>query len=294
MANNTLIEKMVKSGSLKGRGQVMGDSRFFGEKSYVPLGYPILNVAFSAKVNGGLTPGLTIIAGESKTFKTLLGLLCMKAYLDEHEDGIAILYDSEFGITNDYLINIGIDTSRVVHIPIMNIEELKFDFTQKLNDIEKDDKVYFFVDSLGNLASKKEVEDAEDGKSVADMSRAKQVKSLFRIITPHFTLKDIPCVMINHTYKEQGCLSGDTLVKTTKGIKEIQHIDIGDYVFGNTGIQEVTNTLTPLDLSMDDKEYFELEFDDGSKVKCTGNHKFLLKNGKWIEAKDMNIGLVFK
>ena len=65
------------------------------------------------------------------------------------------------------------------------------------------------MDSVGNLASKKEVEDALDGKSVADMSRAKQLKSLFRMITPHLTLKDIPMIVINHTYKEIGMFPKD-------------------------------------------------------------------------------------
>jgi hypothetical protein len=65
------------------------------------------------------------------------------------------------------------------------------------------------IDSIGNLASKKEVDDALDGKSVADMSRAKQLKSLFRMITPHLSLKDIPMIVINHTYKEIGLYPKD-------------------------------------------------------------------------------------
>ena len=65
------------------------------------------------------------------------------------------------------------------------------------------------IDSIGNLASKKEVEDALDQKSVADMSRAKQIKSLFRMVTPHLTLKDIPTVVVNHTYKEIGMFPKD-------------------------------------------------------------------------------------
>ena len=65
------------------------------------------------------------------------------------------------------------------------------------------------LDSIGNLASKKEVEDALEGKSVADMSRAKQVKSLFRMVTPHLTLKNIPMVVVNHTYKEIGMFPKD-------------------------------------------------------------------------------------
>ena len=39
------------------------------------------------------------------------------------------------------------------------------------------------------------------GKSVADMSRAKAIKSLFRIITPKLTTRDIPLFVIMHTYK---------------------------------------------------------------------------------------------
>ena len=41
------------------------------------------------------------------------------------------------------------------------------------------------------------------------MSRAKQVKSLFRMVTPHLNLKDIPMVVVNHTYKEIGMFPKD-------------------------------------------------------------------------------------
>ena len=52
-------------------------------------------------------------------------------------------------------------------------------------------------------------EDALDQKAVADMSRAKQLKSLFRMVTPHLTMKDIPMVVVNHTYKEIGLFPKD-------------------------------------------------------------------------------------
>jgi hypothetical protein len=97
-----------------------------------------------------------------------------------------------------------IDTNRVIHVPIEDVEQLKFDATKRLNEIEKGDKVFIMIDSVGNLASRKEVEDAENEKSVADMSRAKQLKSLFRIVTPKLTGKDIPMIAVNHTYKEIG------------------------------------------------------------------------------------------
>jgi hypothetical protein len=93
---------------------------------------------------------------------------------------------------------------RVLHTPLTDIEQLKFDIMQQLQDVNRGDKLIIVLDSIGNLASKKEVEDALEGKSVADMSRAKQVKSLFRMVTPHLNIKDIPMVVVNHTYMEIG------------------------------------------------------------------------------------------
>jgi hypothetical protein len=75
---------------------------------------------------------------------------------------------------------------------------------QQLTKLDRGDKLIIIIDSIGNLASKKEVEDALAEKSVADMSRAKQVKSLFRMVTPHLNLKDIPMIVVNHTYMEIG------------------------------------------------------------------------------------------
>jgi hypothetical protein len=80
---------------------------------------------------------------------------------------------------------------------------------QQLTQIERSDKLIIIIDSIGNLASKKEVDDAVEGKTVADMSRAKQIKSLFRMVTPHLTMKDIPMIVVNHTYKEIGMFPKD-------------------------------------------------------------------------------------
>lgn len=199
----SLLDKMLKAGSVKG-SSVLSKSNFFATKDPVKTDLPILNIAFGGGLDGGLIPGLTVLAGASKSFKTLLGLYCMKAYLDKYKDGIAILYDSEYGITPEYLESYKIDTDRVLHVPIEDVEQLKFDMTKRLDEINRGDRVFIMIDSIGNLASKKEVEDAMNEKSVADMSRAKQLKSLFRIITPKLTTRDLPCVAINHIYQEIG------------------------------------------------------------------------------------------
>ena len=199
----SLLEKLKKNSTIK-ETEILNKSKFFSKKDMIQTSVPMMNVALSGSLEGGLTPGLTVFAGPSKHFKTAFSLLLAKAYTDKYPDGVVLFYDSEFGSPQSYFDNFGIDTSRILHTPITDIEQLKFDVMSQLNNIERGDHVIIIVDSVGNLASKKEVDDALEGKSVADMTRAKQMKSLFRMITPHLTIKDIPMVVVNHTYAEIG------------------------------------------------------------------------------------------
>lgn len=199
----SILDKLKKSGSIK-NAEVLSDSFLFNAKDIVETNVPIINMAFSGDVNGGFTTGLTILAGESKTFKTMMSLYCLRAYQQKYKDSVCLFYDCEYGTTPQYLKSMGIDPDRIIHIPIEHIEQLKFDMVKRLESIQRGDKVFILVDSLGNLASKKEVEDAENEKSVADMSRAKAIRSFLRIITPHLTQKDLPCFLINHVYAEMG------------------------------------------------------------------------------------------
>ena len=198
-----LIDRIKKNSTIK-ETNVLSQSKLFSTKDLIQTAVPALNVALSGKLDGGLTPGLTIFAGPSKHFKTAFAMMLLKSFLDKYEDGVVLFYDSEFGAPQSYFENFGIDTNKIIHTPITDIEQLKHDIMKQVNELERKDRVMIVVDSVGNLASKKEVDDALDGKSVADMTRAKQMKSLFRMITPHLTIKDIPMVVVNHTYMEIG------------------------------------------------------------------------------------------
>ena len=199
----SILDKIKKNSSIKDSA-ILAKSKFFNDKDMIPTAVPIINVALSGKLDGGLTPGLTMWAGPSKHFKTAFSLLMAKSYLDKYPDAALLFYDSEFGTPQSYFDSFGIDTNRVLHTPLTDIEQLKFDVMAQLTQLERGDKLIIVIDSIGNLASKKEVEDALAEKSVADMSRAKQVKSLFRMVTPHLSLKDIPMIVVNHTYMEIG------------------------------------------------------------------------------------------
>jgi len=204
----SVMDKLKKNSKIKGTN-VLSKSEFFGEKEMCSIDVPMLNVALSGKLDGGLVSGMTVLAGPSKHFKTSFALKIASAYLKSDPEAIMLFYDSEFGSPQSYFTAFGIDVDRVLHTPIRNVEELKFDLIGQLESIEKKDKVIIVIDSIGNLASKKELQDAIDEKSVADMSRAKALKGLFRMTTPYLTMKNIPLLAINHTYKEIGLFPKD-------------------------------------------------------------------------------------
>ena len=204
----SLIDKLKKNTNIK-HSSLLSESIFFTEKDMIPTDIPALNIALSGSLDGGFVPGLTMWAGPSKHFKTGFTLMMVKAYLDMYKDDAVLFYDSEFGSPQSYFEAMGINPERVFHSPITDVEQLKFDIMNQLQNVERGDKLIIVIDSVGNLASKKEVDDALDQKAVADMSRAKQIKSLFRMITPHLTLKNIPMVVVNHTYKEIGMFPKD-------------------------------------------------------------------------------------
>ena len=206
----SIMDKLKKNSKIK-TTEILSDSKFFTEKDMVATDVPMVNVALSGSINGGVTPGLTVLAGPSKHFKTSFALLMAGAYLKEKEDAVLLFYDSEFGSPQSYFEQFGIDTSRVLHTPIANVEELKFDLIGQLEELDRNDNVIIVIDSIGNLASKKELEDAMNEKSVADMSRAKALKGLFRMVTPYLTMKNIPMLAVNHTYKEIGLFPKDVV-----------------------------------------------------------------------------------
>lgn len=204
------MDKLKKNSKIK-TTEVLSKSKFFTEKDMTPTDVPMINVALSGSVDGGLAPGLTVLAGPSKHFKTSFALLMAGAYLNRHPDAVMLFYDSEFGSPQSYFEQFGIDVDRVLHTPITNVEELKFDMIGQLEELDRDDKVIIVIDSIGNMASKKELEDAQNEKSVADMSRAKALKGLFRMTTPYLTMKNIPLLAVNHTYKEIGLFPKDVV-----------------------------------------------------------------------------------
>lgn len=208
--SSNILDRFKKNTTIKISG-ILTDTNILSKKECVQTSIPFINVALGGSFDGGLTAGVTTLAGPSKHFKTLFALILASAYMAIYKDAVLLFYDSEFGTPISYFDSLNIPMDRVYHTPITDIEELKSDIMNQIKEIKRTDKVIIVIDSIGNLASKKEVDDALDGKVVADMTRARAMKSLFRMITPHLTLKDIPLIVINHTYKTLELYSKDVV-----------------------------------------------------------------------------------
>ena len=83
----SVMDKLKKNSKLKNT-EVLSESKFFNNKEKVSTSVPMINVALSGSVDGGLTPGLTVLAGPSKHFKTSFTLLIAAAYLNKYPDSI--------------------------------------------------------------------------------------------------------------------------------------------------------------------------------------------------------------
>lgn len=199
--SSDLMKRLLKASTLE-YASVLADSTIYNQREMVKTPIPALNIAYSADIEGGLSSGLHVWAGPSRHFKSLFCLISAASYLHQYPDAIVIAYDNEFGSPKEYYKSVGIDPSRVLHSPFTTLEELRTDIVNQLKEIKRGDKVIIVVDSLGLAASSKEVKDAEDGSDKADMTRAKVNKSLFRIVTPHLRIKDIPMLVVQHVYQE--------------------------------------------------------------------------------------------
>lgn len=294
---NSMLEKALGAVTTK-NADVLSQSKIFNKQDYLQTKVPAINIALGGALDAGIRSGIITIAGPSKHFKSNIGLVLVAAYMKHNPDAICLFFDAEFGITQAYLKAMGVNPERVVHIPVKNVEELKFEMVSQLELYKRGDKVIVFVDSIGNLASKKEVEDAIDQKSVADMTRAKALKSLSRVITPYFQLLDIPGVFINHTLmsiemfsKEVmtgGCVVEGTMIQMADGsLKPVESVQPGDLVKTMVGPKEVTHAWNPNTLAEGTPECIEVEFEDGYRVICSETHRFLVMRGDipvWVQA----------
>ena len=195
------------------------------EQGYIDTGSHILNAMLSGSIYGGIPDNrVTAVAGEQATGKTFYAIAIAKNFLDSNPDGAVFYFDSEAAATADLFTNRGIDPKRAWHFPVDTIEEFRTQIIRILDNLlkakEEDRKPLLIVlDSMGMMASAKELTDALDDKQVRDMTKSQVLKSVFRIITSKLGKLKVPMIVTNHTYKTMNPYGEQTEMGGGSGLK---------------------------------------------------------------------------
>ena len=205
--------------------KLVSDATSNDKQGFIGTGSYILNAQLSGSIYGGIPNNrVTAIAGEQATGKTFYAIGIASTFLNDHPDGAVFYFDSEAAATPDLFKDRGLDPSRVWHFPIDTIEEFRTQMIRILDNLlktnEKDRKpLLIILDSLGMLASQKELQDAMDDKQVRDMTKSQTIKSVFRIITSKLGKLKIPMIVTNHTYKTMNPYGDPTDMGGGSGLK---------------------------------------------------------------------------
>jgi RecA/RadA recombinase len=249
-------------------------------REFISTGNYILDASISSSLlKGGIQNNrISVFAGESGVGKSFL---CYNIAREAQKKGYSVIYiDTEFSIELGQLPAYGINMDKFMLIRSNKVEEIKNTLAQFLDVMKAQkragadvEKVILFLDSAGQLASNKEVQDAVDGKDKTDMTRAKAMGSLFRIINADLGYLDIPMVVTNHTYETMEIYSqtvmkgGRSLYYTASTIAILSKAKLktgeeDDMDLGQSGIVLTAKTIKNR-LAKPKKVKFELSFEHG-------------------------------
>ncbi len=241
-----------------GDGVAAGDT-----SSFVDTGSYIFNAVVSGSLFGGIPSNkVTALAGESSTGKTFFALSIVRNFLNQHNNGGVIYFESESAISKDMIETRGIDSKRMYIFPVATIEDFRTQAVRIIDKYMKQPKeerepMMFVLDSLGMLSTTKEMEDISNDKQVRDMTKSQLIKGAFRVLTLKLGQAQVPMIVTNHTYDVIG-----SYVPT----KEMG---------GGAGLKYAASTIIYLTKSKE-KEGTDLV---GNIIKCEAKKSRLSKEG---------------
>ena len=294
--------------SLASEGITAGDVT-----SFIDTGSYSFNALLSGSIYGGL-PGnrITAIAGEAATGKTFFALGILKNYLEKDKDAGVVLFESENAVSKDMIEARGVDSSRVVVVPVSTVQEFRSQSIKILDkylqqpDIERK-PLMFVLDSLGMLSTTKEMTDTAEGKETRDMTRSQIVKSTFRVLTLKLGQANVPMLMTNHTYdvigsmfpqKEMGGGSGlkyaaSTIIYLGKRKEKIGTEVVGNIIHCKTYKSRITKENAQIDVKLTykrglDKYYGLLQLGEEAGIFKKVSTRYEMPDGSKVFGKAIN------
>jgi RecA/RadA recombinase len=199
---NSFLKDLVKVTNNE-YASIASDGIVGGNTTFIDTGSYALNGVISGSIYGGIPNKITVLQGEEPVGKSYYCLEVAKNFLEMNENNQVIFFETEGALTNDFLLSRGVDLERFAVLPVATVETFRTQAMQILEAYRKkkdQGKIIMFLDSLGNLSTKKEVEDVTAGNDKRDMTRAQLVKGAFRVLSLELGFLDVPLVCTNHVY----------------------------------------------------------------------------------------------
>jgi RecA/RadA recombinase len=223
---SSFISTMIASSGNKYADIVSDGIRTSDVYDYIDTGSYILNALLSGTIYGGLPDNKTLaFAGESGTGKTYAALSIVNNFLNKYDNSVVFYFDSESAVTSDMIKSRNIDCDRIVIMPVSTIEEFRYQAAKILDDynIAKSEnpelpRIMIVIDSLGQLASNKEINDIAADSDKRDMTKQQLLKSTFRVLSLKKSLARVPMVVTSHTYKEIGSMFPKSIMSGGSGL----------------------------------------------------------------------------
>lgn len=210
------IEKKLSEVNMFGGN--IAENDFAGITQYVHSGNYALNALLTGSLRRGFPNSRSIcLAGEEGVGKTYLALNACKHMQDAGYK--PIFFDTEGAVDTALVKKFGIDPDGFRHEPVNKVEKFQQLITivtkkgmEAMERGEQPPRLFPVLDSLGNMASAKEIEDAMAGNEKADLKKAKTIRSIFRIITSDLTGLKMPFLFTNHIQQSPDAFAGKDTV----------------------------------------------------------------------------------
>jgi RecA/RadA recombinase len=190
--------------------EIIAESAYSNIKEWIPTGSYILNAAMSGDLFKAIPSGRVVtFSGTSSSGKSYLACSCCR---EAQKMGYTPIYmDSEGAIDSNFVKRLGVDPTKLIIKQVTTIAETSQFIANILGELQKQEeeygqhqKIMFVLDSLGNLTSDKEMQDTKDGNNKRDMTKAQEIKALFRVNATALARTQTPLICVNHVYAAVG------------------------------------------------------------------------------------------
>ena len=240
MSVNNIVKHLIKVSendvaSVVSAG-IIGDC-----STFVDTGSYSLNALLSGSLYGGVPSNkITCLAGSESVGKTFIALSIAKNFLDKDKKGVIVYFESEGALTSDIIKERGIDINRFIVLPVATVEEFRTQAIKIIENMDVEYNIMMFLDSLGNLSTRKEMEDSASGSDKRDMTRAPMIRGTFRTLALKLAKANIPLIITNHTYDKIGSLFPTKEISGGGGIKYAASVIV---TLGKRKVKEGTEVL---------------------------------------------------